>query len=130
MRFFLWQNNVSQSTRFDFIIIIIVTVIFCCAGSSLWYVGFSTCGAQAQFSRSVWGLIPWPGTSFALKGEFLTTGPPGKSLPHALSFKCLSINTGLNIVNSGFNKFNSWETYMQVRKRQLELDMEEQTGSK
>ena len=24
----------------------------------------------------------------------------------------------------------SWETYMQVRKRQLELDMEQQTGSK
>ena len=25
---------------------------------------------------------------------------------------------------------NSWETYMQVRKKQLELDMEQQTGSK
>ena len=25
---------------------------------------------------------------------------------------------------------NSWETYMQVRKQQLELDMEQQTGSK
>ena len=25
---------------------------------------------------------------------------------------------------------NSWETYMQVRKHQLELDMEQQTGSK
>ena len=24
----------------------------------------------------------------------------------------------------------SWETYMQVRKQQLELDMEQQTGSK
>ena len=24
----------------------------------------------------------------------------------------------------------SWETYMQVRKQQLELDMEKQTGSK
>ena len=25
---------------------------------------------------------------------------------------------------------HSWETYMQVRKQQLELDMEQQTGSK
>ena len=25
---------------------------------------------------------------------------------------------------------DSWETYMQVRKQQLELDMEQQTGSK
>ena len=25
---------------------------------------------------------------------------------------------------------SSWETYMQVRKQQLELDMEQQTGSK
>ena len=28
------------------------------------------------------------------------------------------------------NKVVSWETYMQVRKQQLELDMEQQTGSK
>ena len=27
-------------------------------------------------------------------------------------------------------KLTSWETYMQVRKQQLELDMEQQTGSK
>ena len=26
--------------------------------------------------------------------------------------------------------WDSWETYMQVRKQQLELDMEQQTGSK
>ena len=29
-----------------------------------------------------------------------------------------------------FLKSASWETYMQVRKQQLELDMEQQTGSK
>ena len=29
-----------------------------------------------------------------------------------------------------FHSFLSWETYMQVRKQQLELDMEQQTGSK
>ena len=28
------------------------------------------------------------------------------------------------------NLYASWETYMQVRKQQLELDMEQQTGSK
>ena len=29
-----------------------------------------------------------------------------------------------------FLKMTSWETYMQVRKQQLELDMEQQIGSK
>ena len=29
-----------------------------------------------------------------------------------------------------YNKLESWETYMQVMKQQLELDMEQQTGSK
>ena len=29
-----------------------------------------------------------------------------------------------------YAKAFSWETYMQVRKQQLELDMEQQTGSK
>ena len=28
------------------------------------------------------------------------------------------------------NTSASWETYMQVKKQQLELDMEQQTGSK
>ena len=31
---------------------------------------------------------------------------------------------------SSAKKSASWETYMQVRKQQLELDMEQQTGSK
>ena len=56
-------------------------------------------------------------------------------------------NTGLEEVQAGIKiarrKINnlryvddttpwpaSWETYMQVRKQQLELDMEQQTGSK
>ena len=29
-----------------------------------------------------------------------------------------------------FDEYHLWETYMQVRKQQLELDMEQQTGSK
>ena len=34
-------------------------------------------------------------------------------------------------LTKGKNKApNAWETYMQVRKQQLELDMEQQTGSK
>ena len=33
------------------------------------------------------------------------------------------------IINSKYMSA-SWETYMQVRKQQLELDMEQQTGSK
>ena len=36
-------------------------------------------------------------------------------------------------INKGLEELTwpaSWETYMQVRKQQLELDMEQQTGSK
>ena len=43
----------------------------------------SSCGAWAQFLRSMWDL-PGPGLkpmSPALAGGFLTTAPPGKSLP-------------------------------------------------
>ena len=31
---------------------------------------------------------------------------------------------------TNYNLVSSWEIYMQVRKQQLELDMEQQTGSK
>ena len=35
-----------------------------------------------------------------------------------------------NIINIYYTWFASWEICMQVRKQQLELDMEQQTGSK
>ena len=35
-----------------------------------------------------------------------------------------------SVVSDYFATPASWETYMQVRKQQLELDMEQQTGSK
>ena len=38
------------------------------------------------------------------------------------------INTPAN--RDDFNSLWSWETFMQARKQQLELDMEQQTGSK
>ena len=34
------------------------------------------------------------------------------------------------VINEYLSWSASWETYMQVRKQQLELDMEQQTGSK
>ena len=36
----------------------------------------------------------------------------------------------MGLSKSSAKKSASWETYMQVRKQQLELDMEQQTGSK
>ena len=63
-----------------------------CAGFSLQWLllllslgcrglGFSSCGKWAQLPHAMWSL-PRPGikpVSLALAGEFLTTGPPGKS---------------------------------------------------
>ena len=44
-------------------------------------------------------------------------------IDHAKAFDCVDHN---KLENSE----NSWETCMQVRNQQLELDMEQQTGSK
>ena len=62
-------------------------IFFGWAGSLLQWAGFSSCGALAvEHEDSVVvtsGLSPRPGIeSVALKGGFLTTGPPGKS-PYA-----------------------------------------------
>ena len=53
-----------------------------CAGFSLRWLFFSSCGTRAQLLRGMWGL-PEPGlepVSPALAGGFLTPAPPGKSL--------------------------------------------------
>ena len=36
----------------------------------------------------------------------------------------------LKEIGTPYTWLSSWETYMQVREQQLELDMEQQTGSK
>ena len=43
---------------------------------------------------------------------------------------CLCVCIFPVITGFGYTWPASWETYMQVRKQQLELDMEQQTGSK
>ena len=43
---------------------------------------------------------------------------------------CVSQSTVENSERDGTTWPTSWETYMQVSKQQLELDMEQQTGSK
>ena len=45
---------------------------------------------------------------------------------------CITINCGKFWKRQEYQNIwpASWETYMQVRKQQLELDMEQQTGSK
>ena len=40
------------------------------------------------------------------------------------------LSSSINIYIVPDHRPASWETYMQVRKQQLELDMEQQTGSK
>ena len=50
-------------------------------------------------------------------------------IAYAKAFDCVDHNKLWKILK-GMGTPASWETYMQVRKQQLELDMEQQTGSK
>ena len=55
------------------------------------------------------------------------------SIDYAKAFDCVDHNKLWKILNE--MEYQStwpspWETYMQVRKKQLELDMEQQIGSK
>ena len=49
-------------------------------------------------------------------------------IDYAKAFDCVYHNKLWKILQTTWPA--SWETYMQVRKQQLELDMEQQTGSK
>ena len=49
---------------------------------------------------------------------------------YAKAFDCVDHNKPENSERDGNTIPASWETYMQVRKQQVELDMEQQTGSK
>ena len=53
-------------------------------------------------------------------------------IDYAKAFDCVDHNKLWKILQMGIpdHLTCSWETYMQVRKQQLELDMEQQTGSK
>ena len=54
-------------------------------------------------------------------------------IDHAKAFDCVDHNKLWKILKEMGKQTTwpaSWETYMQVRKQQLELDMEQQTGSK
>ena len=56
-------------------------------------------------------------------------------IDYAKAFDCVDHNTVENSERDGNREYQttwpaSWETYMRVRKQQLELDMEQQTGSK
>ena len=52
-------------------------------------------------------------------------------IDYAKAFDCVDHNKLWKILKEmGIPDPASWETYMQVRKQQLELDMEQQTGSK
>ena len=54
-------------------------------------------------------------------------------IDYAKAFDCVDHNQLWKILKrleSQTTWLASWETYMQIRKQQLELDMEQQTGSK
>ena len=52
-------------------------------------------------------------------------------IDYAKAFDCVDHNKLWKILKDmGIPDLASWETYMQIRKQQLELDMEQQTGSK
>ena len=50
-------------------------------------------------------------------------------IEYAKAFDCVDHNKLWKILKVIWYQ-TTWETYMQVRKQQLELDMEQQTGSK
>ena len=53
-------------------------------------------------------------------------------IDYAKAFDCVDHNKLWKILRGDYqtNWLTSWETSVQVRKQQLELDMEQQTGSK
>ena len=53
-------------------------------------------------------------------------------IDYAKAFVCVDPNKLWKILKEMgiLDHLTTWETYMQVRKQQLELDMEQQTGSK
>ena len=51
-------------------------------------------------------------------------------IDYAKAFDCVDHNKLWKILKEMTTWPASWQTYMQVRKQQLELDMEQQTGSK
>ena len=51
-------------------------------------------------------------------------------IDYTKAFDCVDHNKLWKILKEMGIPPASWETYMQVRKQQLELDMEQQTGSK
>ena len=54
-------------------------------------------------------------------------------IDYAKAFDCVDHNKLENSERDGHTRLPwpaSWETYIQIRKQQLELDMEQQTGSK
>ena len=52
-------------------------------------------------------------------------------IDYAKAFDCVDHNKLWKILKEmGIPDHLTWETYMQVKKQQLELDMEQQTGSK
>ena len=57
--------------------------------------------------------------------------PGSSSFDYAKAFDCVDLNKLWKILQEmGTPDLPSWETCMQVRKQQLEMDMEQQTGSK
>ena len=107
-------------------------------------------GAQIR-QISVWYLCPWsekPDLSLALSCSNSSNGyllplewPSSHAVTQGLHNLALAHPSGITSYDSSTEKFwkrweyqttwpASWETYTQVRKQQLELDMEQQTGSK
>ena len=80
------------------------------------------------------GDLPNPGIepeSPILQADSLPTEPPGK--PRTQTYLILNILNHLGVFYATSYQTTwpaSWETYVQVRKQQLELDMEQQTASK
>ena len=72
-----WDSQRNQHSKTSFLSFL--PSMFCCAGSSLWCVGFSSCGAQSQLPCSMWD-PGFPTRYWTCTGkQILNPEPPGKS---------------------------------------------------
>ena len=99
------------------------------------------CVACVAYSKgATWVFIPRNFTYIGCKSQYEAVTPVSKdvaswlqNLGESNGIDCVDHNKLWKILKEMVYQTTwpaSWETYMQVRKQQLELDMEQQTGSK
>ena len=142
--YFCWLYRASQSLAAKNIIslVSVLTVWWCpCVECSLLLLEEGVCYDQcillAKLYWANWGIVHWPsiGTVFFKSVEVIKDKEKVKKKKLQ---DCRRLRGHHNKLWKILKEMGipdhltwwSWETYMRVRKQQLELDMEQQTGSK